>query len=49
MRFAYRREDAVVSCELAAEPDGTFAGDCLGDGDASSFRLSLTPVKAAPK
>jgi hypothetical protein len=49
MRFAYRREDAIVSCELAAEPDGTFAGDCLGDGDASSFRLSLTPVKATPK
>lgn len=49
MTFSYRREDAIVSCELARQANGAFEGDCLGDGDATSFRLSLTPVTTAPK
>lgn len=49
LNFGYRRGDVMVTCDLTRQVDGTFEGDCLGDGDASNFRLLLTPVSEPPK
>jgi hypothetical protein len=49
LSFAYRREDSLMTCRLTRQTDGTFEGDCVGDANASLFRLSLTAPKPATK
>jgi hypothetical protein len=49
LAFKYRRQDFLMSCGLTRQPDGTFEGDCLSDGEQGVFRVSLTPAKAAAK
>ena len=48
LSFSHQREDIQVNCRLDLQPDGAYEGDCVGDGDARTFRLTLTPPKAAP-
>lgn len=47
LSFSYRRQDTIQTCELTRQPDASFEGHCIGDGDPASYRLSLIPAKSA--
>jgi hypothetical protein len=49
LSFSYRRQDTIMTCQLARQPDASFEGNCVGDGDPAVFRLSLIPAKTPPK
>jgi hypothetical protein len=49
LSFSYRLQDTTMACELTRQADGAFEGTCVSDGDARTFRLSLTPAKAPAK
>lgn len=44
LSFSYRQE-TEVTCRLERQPDGTYQGDCLVDGDSRRFRVTLSPPK----
>lgn len=46
LSFWYRQE-VLVTCRLDRQADDVYQGECVGDGDARRFRVTLTPPKAS--
>lgn len=45
LSFSHKRGDIQMNCRLDRQPDGAYQGQCVGDGDARRFRITLTPPK----
>ena len=47
LSFTYR-EETPSRCQLTRQADGSYEGDCVGDGETrGAFRITLTPPKSA--
>lgn len=44
LSFTYQ-QDIQWNCRADRQADGNYQGDCVGDGEARRFRLTLTPPK----